>query len=1183
MGKQFVNIKRLNWDVEFYKDLCTGNGFHIQEPSGVSIDGIKKKAMYGSMSPLYGTTYEDEQSFIERYRCDCGEFKSRLFEGEECPICHTKVRYKSSNINVTGWISIGLEKVINPYYYALLQKVIGKKPFDEIINAKNKVTTDGQRSSISSNDVDIVPASPYSFIGIEKFFENYEEIINYFKSKKKNYAHAFDNLIKEKRQVFTSHFPIYSTMLRPQSSTSDTFYFSSIDKNINTLYSLSTQLKKCEEIEKEGILGKIQIRLNKMWASNLDMINGKEGWIRDQLLGGSINYSSRNVIIPDPSLHDNEVDISYNTFLELYKYKIIRYIMELDNTTLSRAYNEWKNAAKFNEKVYKIMMHLVEKEQPRLLINRNPTLNYYSMLLMKPRIIKPTDNDYTLSVPLSILPGLNADFDGDILNIIGLMDKSLVFMFRKFDPVMRMIISRDTGLINDYFSITKGQLIDLYAFATYDGEADCNTPETFPDTETEQKSGFNLVRDIPIIHNEKEMRMWLKNLYIIEDYMDSYESYNDFRTRIYNVLKGCYVIDKCRNAPIRFKFTKNDKETYELPFRMFIINTILWYPFIELHGLDALTKEFILSDPEQLPDVENYINEYLVTVLKDYHIDAAQMNYSISEVLYNLRNISGDYSLILGLDFSIPMFINLYEQNPEIKDIMEHTFPETAQPHDIEQKLSSLEKRFVEIIKSMKNNPLGLALRAKTGIKHKQLAEFAISEGLKPDLTGQTIPIPIQNSTLIRGADKPSTQYIDATAARKSLVMNKKVMGKAGHFGKITLMTSRTLSMSQKVSDCGSKHLVAYDVRDKAVLKKLVGKYYRLNKDSDEELRFVTAKDRHLIGKTIYVRSAATCALGNHVCAKCVGKTAITNMDISDGISAFESEEVTKVINQNILSAKHLLTTNSEEVKFNSDFYKFFSIIGGEIYPKIDNNEDVPNIEDYAIYINPEDMAKIEEFDADTLYNTMIENGRFYIRNIVDPEKPDITIQIDGEKEIYITEDILAHLKSGNNLIKFSELDDGDKLFEVVILNNELTKPLYSLMQLLNKESKEELTIDEISNRFLSLVIEAKISASAIACELIINRLIRSAEDIYRRPDFSKDVLEPYQIIPVQKSLEKNESPLIGLAFQNIKRQLLSEELFENRHATSYVDSFFKTAISTENFKKYSEYAKNMKPTGGYK
>ena len=69
---------------------------------------------------------------------------------------------------------------------------------------------------------------------------------------------------------------------------------------------------------------------------------------------------------------------------------------------------------------------------------------------------------------MSILPGLNADFDGDILNIIGVMTDELKYMFRKFDPVSRMIISRDSGLLNEYFSIEKSQLIDLYYFCTMD-------------------------------------------------------------------------------------------------------------------------------------------------------------------------------------------------------------------------------------------------------------------------------------------------------------------------------------------------------------------------------------------------------------------------------------------------------------------------------------------------------------------------------------------------------------------------------------------------------------------------------------------------------------------------------------------------------------------------------------------
>ena len=76
--------------------------------------------------------------------------------------------------------------------------------------------------------------------------------------------------------------------------------------------------------------------------------------------------------------------------------------MKLDNTSLSRAYDEWKNAFVYNEKVYKVMCFVLEKEQPRLIINRNPTLNYYSMLLMKIRNIKKDVTDFTLSIPLSI-------------------------------------------------------------------------------------------------------------------------------------------------------------------------------------------------------------------------------------------------------------------------------------------------------------------------------------------------------------------------------------------------------------------------------------------------------------------------------------------------------------------------------------------------------------------------------------------------------------------------------------------------------------------------------------------------------------------------------------------------------------------------------------------------------------
>lgn len=88
------------------------------------------------------------------------------------------------------------------------------------------------------------------------------------------------------------------------------------------------------------------------------------------------------------------------------------------------------------------------------------------MLELKIRSVKKDPTDYTMSIPLSILPGLNADFDGDILNIIALVNEEMKYMFRKFDPIKRMIVSRDTGKLNSYFTITKSQKNDLYLFCT---------------------------------------------------------------------------------------------------------------------------------------------------------------------------------------------------------------------------------------------------------------------------------------------------------------------------------------------------------------------------------------------------------------------------------------------------------------------------------------------------------------------------------------------------------------------------------------------------------------------------------------------------------------------------------------------------------------------------------------------
>ena len=65
---------------------------------------------------------------------------------------------------------------------------------------------------------------------------------------------------------------------------------------------------------------------------------------------------------------------------------------------------------------------------------------------MNIRKVKKDSSDLTLSIPSAILPGLNADFDGDILNNLALTMEEFWELFEGFSPV-NMLIDRTNSSI----------------------------------------------------------------------------------------------------------------------------------------------------------------------------------------------------------------------------------------------------------------------------------------------------------------------------------------------------------------------------------------------------------------------------------------------------------------------------------------------------------------------------------------------------------------------------------------------------------------------------------------------------------------------------------------------------------------------------------------------------------------
>ena len=209
---------------------------------------------------------------------------------------------------------------------------------------------------------------------VQAFYDNYEEIMEYYKGKRKAKADLIERLIREKDLVFTSKIPVYSTQLRPSSVTTESFYFTTQERLITVLTNISINLKKATPIEIPLYLYQCQQRANELWIKNFTMIDGKHGWIRGACLGGGMNGTARSVIILDPSLKMDEVAIPYKTFANAYAGLIVKKIMEDKGWTLTRAYNYLKSKFKYDDYVYSVIEQLLKEEDRYIIINRNPEI-----------------------------------------------------------------------------------------------------------------------------------------------------------------------------------------------------------------------------------------------------------------------------------------------------------------------------------------------------------------------------------------------------------------------------------------------------------------------------------------------------------------------------------------------------------------------------------------------------------------------------------------------------------------------------------------------------------------------------------------------------------------------------------------------------------------------------------------
>lgn len=411
--------------------LVTSHDIFSKKSISVTVDGQLLEQKKFNDAGLFSARIFGDIDSQEEYSCECGHQHGKFYEGSVCPKCNTEVKYVGLSIEKCGWIDLSLNKynedgtiqevgngthIIKYIAYSQLEKIIGRDNLKKIINVLNVITVTGD---IDTEGLDAIrsqsPEAKYWHIGIDEFYDKYTEVLNYYYNLKPEKYTELYKFLQNRDEVFTDKIPVIPIVLRPARRVAGGMKLDDINlKYQNILKNLGILRDPIiMKIIRDTTVEEIQAEFMLLSEAILESIKGKNGIIRNQICGTRINFSARNIISPAKAGYKiDEIVLPYMTFIELYKFEIINTIKITENKTIKEAEAEWYNATlKYDEKIWKIMKKMVSENEVGVLLNRNPTISYGSILYLRVADVKKDFSDMTMSIHNCILTCLAGDYD----------------------------------------------------------------------------------------------------------------------------------------------------------------------------------------------------------------------------------------------------------------------------------------------------------------------------------------------------------------------------------------------------------------------------------------------------------------------------------------------------------------------------------------------------------------------------------------------------------------------------------------------------------------------------------------------------------------------------------------------------------------------------------------------------
>jgi len=397
------------------------------------------------------------------WECFCGKYKGIKHKGVVCDRCGVKVTHSRVRRNRSGHISLAapvvhiwffkampsrlgallgmktsdLEKVIYFQDYVVVDK--GDTPFsnyqlisdEEYRDAKREyksgfiaeIGAEAIRKILSRLDIEAMSQDLRVDLRETGSVQKSKDII-----KRLDIVDAFKGSDNSPEWMVLEVVPVIPPDLRPLVLLeSGNFATSDLNDLYRRIINRNNRLKKLTSLNAPEVIIRNEKRMlqqsvdalfdngrgkrpvmgsnNRPLKSLTDMIKGKQGRFRENLLGKRVDYSARSVIVVGPELKLHQCGLPKKIALELFQPFIIKQLRKrgLADTIKSAK----KMLFKKDEEVWDILEEVVYKHP--VLLNRAPTLHRMGIQAFEPILV---DGNAIKLHPL-VCRGFNADFDGD--------------------------------------------------------------------------------------------------------------------------------------------------------------------------------------------------------------------------------------------------------------------------------------------------------------------------------------------------------------------------------------------------------------------------------------------------------------------------------------------------------------------------------------------------------------------------------------------------------------------------------------------------------------------------------------------------------------------------------------------------------------------------------------------------